>query len=467
MGTALAVHLRRPFLAILWRAALYLVLVDALLGRISRMLRHRGSVSDAEPLHEDAVCGRLEHGRPGQPIPDELLLEILDYIAPGPSFSPGECDVINAVLSQTCRLFASVAIPRRFRDLHFPALSGAAPAWLQMVRTGHPDDRVAALHVASLVRSVSVNVLPGGRPVGRNEDTNYALSAGDFLRLASALDSLLLLPHLTRMTLCYMLVPGQLLDIIANMETLQRLTLELCCFLVTDRERMRSHATEFRIMNNGVPGRDMSGISERLTLTGLKGLVHARTLRMLELRVWDGPAVGNRIFRECGPFPVLEEVVLSLFANGDPFELSETLSVLLERTPSLKILRVLTDPRQPVPSRLPRIHANLPRLSVIEGPAWMLPLVCAGRAVSTLHLHPPLLDLSGPLQLNPPLLDLSVELLVCAAAKDLFARLKELRIDDRFLDPAGSVLRLSHCIVTLVIDMFISNPHTLDDVSDR
>jgi hypothetical protein len=128
MGTAFAVHLRRPFLAILWRAALYLALLGALLGRISRMLRPRGSVSDAEPLYEDAVCGRLEHGRLGQPVPDELLLEILDYIAPGPSFTPGECEVINAVLSQTCRLFASVVIPRRFRDLHFPALSGVAPA---------------------------------------------------------------------------------------------------------------------------------------------------------------------------------------------------------------------------------------------------------------------------------------------------------------------------------------------------
>jgi hypothetical protein len=269
MGTALAVHLRRPFLAILWRAALYLVLVDALLGRRSRMLRLRGSVSDSTFFHEDADCGRLVPGRPGPPIPDELLLEILDYIAPGPSFSPGECDVINAVLSQTCRLFASVAIPRRFRDLHFPALSGAAPAWLQMVRTGDPDDRVAALHVASLVRSVSVNVLPGGRPVGRNEDTDYALSAGDFLRLASALDSLLLLPHLTRLTLCDMLVTGQLLDIIANMKTLQRLTLELCCFMVADRERMRSHATEFRIKTNGILEGGLSGICERLTLTGL------------------------------------------------------------------------------------------------------------------------------------------------------------------------------------------------------
>jgi hypothetical protein len=100
----------------------------------------------------------------------------------------------------------------------------------------------------------------------------------------------------------------------------------------------------------------------------------------------------------------------------------------------------------------------------------MLPLVCAARAVSALHLHPPVLDFSAahavsPLHLNLPLLDFSVDFLACAAAKDLFAQLKELRIDDRFLDSAGSVLRLSHWIVSLVID--ISNPLTLDDVSDR
>jgi hypothetical protein len=337
-----------------------------------------------------------------------------------------------------------------------------------MVRTGDPDDRVAALHVASLVRSVGMNVRPGGRPVGRNEDTEYALNAGDFLRDSSALDLLLLLPHLTGLTLCDMLVTGQLLDIIANMETLQRLTLELCCFMVADREHMRSHATELRIKTSGFPEGDWNGIRERLTLTGLKGLVHARTLRML--CIWDAPALGKGILRECGPFPVLEEVVLGLSANGDPLQLSETLSVLLERTPSLKILRVLENQMQRGPSRLPRIYANLPRLSVIESHAWMLPLVCAARAVSTLHLHPPLLDLSGPpslAQLNQPLLDLSVELLACSAAKDLFARLKELRIDDRFLNPAGSVLRLSHCIVTLVIDMKIRGSVELDDVSDR
>jgi hypothetical protein len=82
---------------------------------------------------------------------------------------------------------------------------------------------------------------------------------------------------------------------------------------------------------NGILEGDLSGICERLTLTGLKGPVQACTLRMLELRGWDASALGNGIFRDCGPFAVLEEVVLSLFDNGDPLELSEALGVLLER----------------------------------------------------------------------------------------------------------------------------------------
>jgi hypothetical protein len=361
--------------------------LNALLSKLSPMLRLGTSASDVEFVQEDSHSGRLEHchrlpsppipdlpgstidsefvqkesdgeridrPRPSPRTPDELLLEILEYIVPGPSFSEAECRRMDAALSQTCRLFASVAIPRLFRHLScYSPRSGATrlPPWMQLVQTGEAENRVAALYVASCVQSVNLNL--------RSERLE---SEGDALRLASTLDSLLLLPRLTRMGLYDMTVPSQLVDIIAHMETLRSLSVMECYFLEADQVRLCSHATDLSIMTGG---RNDSANGPP-TQVGLEKLVHARTLR--KLRVCDQFNFANKIIRERGPFPVLEEVALELRAyTENSLELSEALSVLLEQTPSLKIIRVQS--RWGVPSRLPTIHANLPRLSVLQIPS--------------------------------------------------------------------------------------------------
>jgi hypothetical protein len=95
----------------------------------------QGSASDFESLHDDGA--RLEYTPLSRPIPDELLLKILEYIIPGPSFSRGECRQMDAALSQVCRLFASVAIPRLFHDVHVKYSESGAVArnWWQLLRT--------------------------------------------------------------------------------------------------------------------------------------------------------------------------------------------------------------------------------------------------------------------------------------------------------------------------------------------
>jgi hypothetical protein len=84
----------------------------------------------------------------------------------------------------------------------------------------------------------------------------------------------------------------------------------------------------------------------------------------------------------------------------------------------------------------------------------MLSLVGALHTVSTLHLY-------------PPQLDIAMELRACATARDLFVNLRELRIDSKFLDRAGSILSLSSCVVTLEVDFVFGDrlTATIDDVS--
>jgi hypothetical protein len=418
--------------------------LNALLSKLSPMLRLGTSASDVESVHEDSRSGRLEKSdgerldrpRPSPRTPDELLLEILEYIVPGPSFSEAECRRMDAALSQTCRLFASVTIPRLFRHLnYYHTQSGATtlPPWLQLVQIGEAENRVAALYVASCVRSVNLKL--------RLE------SEGSARRLASTLDSLLLLPRLTRMDLYDMTVTSQLVDIIAHMNTLRSLLVKQCHFLEADQDRLCSHATELMITTGG--WNDIANSPP--TRVGLKKLVCARILR--KLRVCDRSNLANQILRERGPFPVLEEAAVEFNAHTvNSLELSEALSVLLEQTPSLSIIRVLSS-RQ-VPSRLPTIHANLPRLSVLQIPSWMLSLVGALHTVSTLHLY-------------SPDLDIALELRACATARDLFVNLKRLRIDAKFLDRAGSILSLSRRVVTLEVEFDFGDwvTATMDDVS--
>jgi hypothetical protein len=223
-----------------------------------------------------------------------------------------------------------------------------------------------------------------------------------------------------------MVIPGRLLDIIAKLEALKTLSLMKCWFLATDLERILSHATELIV--RGVHSIDIAGLTQH----GMERFVRAGTLRVLHA---DHPILGSKIIRECGSFPVLEEVDLRL--GEDPRKLSEILRVLLEQTPSLRILRILQG-APPATSSFLDIKPNLPCLSVLACPAWMLSLMG--------HIHT-----VSALELEPPLLDPSADLLAFAAASDLFTHLKELRIDLRLLQNAASLPALAPRIVALVI----------------
>jgi hypothetical protein len=380
----------------------------------------QGSARESQSLQDDGA--RLGYTRPSLPIPEELLREIFQYIVPGPSFSTGECRKMDAALSQTCRLFASVAIPRLFHDLHVhchPDSGDITPGWLQLVRTGDLD----VSRIASLVQSVRLT------------------SQGfDVPKVGSAIDSVLLLPRLTSMTLDYITVPGRVLDIIAQMKTLRTLSLMGCSFLEADRERIRSYATELIVFDRH--GYIFEGWG--MTEDGMEGFVRAGTLRLLRV---NHPTLGGMIIRRCGPFPKLEEVELRL--GKDPLELSETLRVLLEETPTLKILRLINCELAP-PSFLD-IKANLPCLSVVACPAWMLSLMGPLHAISTLDI-------------GPPLLDTSADLLECLFARDSFAQLRELSLDSRLLTLAGSALKSARRIAILAIKV-VGNQPAFDDVS--
>jgi hypothetical protein len=384
----------------------------------------QGSARESvQSLQDDGA--RLEYARPSLPIPEELLREILHYIVPGPSFSTGECRKMDAALSQTCRLFASVAIPRLFHDLHVHCHSDSddiTPGWLQLVRTGYLDDLLNVSRIASLVQSVRLT------------------SQGfDVPKVGSAIDSLLLLPRLTSMTLDYITVPGRVLNIIAQMKTLRTLSFMECSFLEADRERIRSYATELIVFKcHGYPFEGWA-----MTEDGMEGPVRAGTLRLLRV---THPTLGGTIIPRCGTFPKLEEVEIHL--GKDPL-LIGTLRGLLEEIPTLKILRLINCELAP-PSLLD-IKANLPRLSVVACPAWMLSLMGPLHAISILDI-------------GPPLLDTSADLLECLAARDLFAQLKELSLDSRLLPLAGSALKSARRIVVLAIKVVVNQP-AFDDVS--
>jgi hypothetical protein len=235
-----------------------------------------------------------------------------------------------------------------------------------------------------------------------------------------------------------MVIPGGLLDMIAKLEALRTLSLMKCWFLATDRERILSHATELIV--RGVHTIDIGGMTQH----GMERFVRAGTLRVLHA---DHPILGSKIIRECGPFPVLDEVDLRL--GEDPRELSEILRLLLKQTPSLMILRILQG--APATSSFLDIKPNLPCLSVLACPAWMLSLMG--------HIHS-----VSALELEPPLLDPSADLLACAAASELFTHLKELRIDLRLLQNAASLPALAPRIATLVIKV-LRIRNAFDDVS--
>jgi hypothetical protein len=390
---------------------------------IPGMPHPQGSARESQSLQDDGA--RLEYARPSLPIPEELLREILHYIVPGPSFSTGECRKMDAALSQTCRLFASVAIPRLFHDLHVHCHSDSddiTPGWLQLVRTGYLDDLLNVSRIASLVQSVRLT------------------SQGfDVPKVGSAIDSLLLLPRLTSMTLDYITVPGRVLDIIAQMKTLRTLSFMECSFLEADRERIRSYATELIVFKcHGYPFEGWT-----MTEDGMEGPVRAGTLRLLRV---THPTLGGTIIPRRGTFPKLEEVEIHL---GKYPLLSETLRGLLEEIPTLKILRLIF--YEPAPPSFLDIKANLPRLSVVACPAWMLSLMGPLHAISTLDI-------------GPPLLDTSADLLERLAAKNLFAQLKELSLDSRLLPLAGSALKSARRIAILAIKVVGDRP-AFDDVS--
>jgi hypothetical protein len=341
---------------------------------------------------------RAKDGRPLPPIANELLLEILEYIVPGPSFTSGEAKKMLGALSRTCRFFASVCVPRLFREIEYTPTSPAPIfTWARMIQKIQPE----ALAVCQHVESLSFHDWS-------SKDSQLFLNFG--------MVTLTRLPRLAHLSFYRMNVSRKAIDAIANMDDLNSLHLEYCSFGPDDVPFARSRVRELSVIHALWAGH----VEEAVTR-----LADPHVLRVLRTNRFS---LALRLIHTGATFTVLD--VLEITARDVELDESEQqlLAGFFKNTPVLRVLAVT------LPSRWRAAVSPdvLRQLSQLKAPLGLLLKVGSDHPISSLDLVLPYFSNSDiSVTLDPDKLGSSF------SWKTLLSRLVELEISSVLRVPGG------------------------------
>jgi hypothetical protein len=297
----------------------------------------------------------VKDGRPLAPIANELFLDIFDYIAPGPSFTTEEVKDMHRALSRTCRFFASVCIPRLFREIDYTP-SSPAPifAWAQMIQKNQPEALAIGQHVESLsFRDWS------------SKDSQLFLNFG--------MATLTRVSRLAHLSFYGMKVSREAIDAIANMDDLNSLHLEYCSFDPDDLLFARSRVRELTIYHGTW---SLSHIEEAVTR-----LMDPQALRVFRT---NGSSSLQCLIRSGAAFPALE--VLEITSEGMELPEQQLLAEFFHHTPALRVL-VLDFTELEAPLWQATVPPDaLHQLSRLEAPSELLLKLGCDRPISFLSL---------------------------------------------------------------------------------
>jgi hypothetical protein len=315
-------------------------------------------------------------------------------------------------VSRTCRFFASVCVPRLFREIDYSP-SSPAPifVWARMIQRNQPE----ALAVGQHIESLSFHEWG-------SKDSQLFLNFG--------IATLTRLPRLARLTFYRMNVSRKAIDAIANMDDLNSLHLESCSFGPDDVPFARSRVRELTVYY---------GILSLSHIEAVTRLADPQALRVFRTRGFNSIQC---LIRSGAVFPALE--VIDITSANISLPEQQLIAEFLQNTPALRVLALgrtqLGAPlwRATVPSDALR------QLSRLEAPFEFLLKLGCDRPISSLRLVLP----NSRVSYSYPIPDTLGSLFPW---KPLLSRLVELEVPITFQIPGG-ILAYAARLEVLTID---------------
>lgn len=162
--------------------------------------------------------------RPITPIPNEIYLEIFDYVEYDPEKSRVASKRLLSSLALVCRFFCAMALPRIFKSLEFsgPAYSGdnSAPSHASFCRAIIKGQEPAA----SLARHVNECIFDSWRV--NSDETRWVYDG--FLGIYS--QAIGRMPNIRQVTLSDTEIDRRLFKVVCSLKNLESLTISKCVF---------------------------------------------------------------------------------------------------------------------------------------------------------------------------------------------------------------------------------------------
>jgi hypothetical protein len=262
-------------------------------------------------------------------------------------------------LSRTCRFFASVCVPRLFREIQYTPTSPAPIfTWARMVQKIQPEALAVGQHVESLS-------LRDWNPKDSQLFLNFGIAA------------LTRLPHLASLSFVDMIVSRKAIDAIANMSGLNSLRLEFCSFSPEDVPFIRSRVRNLTVIH-GLWAAPLDEVVMRLA--------DPHVLRVFRTNRFSSVL---RLIHTGAAFTTLDVLEIT----GGKVQLDESEQQLLvgffRNTPVLRVLAVT-----PLPGPLWQAAVSpdiLRQLSQLKASPELLLKLGSDRPISSLSLVLPLL----------------------------------------------------------------------------
>jgi hypothetical protein len=304
---------------------------------------------------------------------------------------------MHRALSRTCRFFASVCIPRLFREINYtPSSPTPIFMWARSIQKDQPEALAVGQHVESLsFRDWS------------SKDSQLFLDFG--------MATLTRLPRLARLSFYRMNVSRKAIDAIANMDDLYSLHLDSCGLDPDDVPFARSRVRELTVNLGALPHIDAA----------VMRLADPQALRVFRTREFSSL---QYLIHSGAVFPSLE--VLEIMSGSIGLPGQQLLAEFFKKTPALRVL-VLGLTRLGAPLWQATVPPDaLRKLSRLEAPSELLIKLCCDRPISSLRLVLPR-SRSGDSYPIPDTLGSSFPW------KTLLSRLVELEVPIAFQVPDG------------------------------